>query len=311
LVQFEKFLYSHAFSNAVAFGINANSQFYWASSVQFPGVALAREYAIEHCEGIVKTTCKIVESNRDFHEKEFFELALQLKAEDLDTLRKSLIASIKSTPNVTRLATSQGGSAGMVNARIFSSGSALLTTAPTQPSSAPMAISSIAPATSSNNSTGNSFWAARLSHLEQMKGKLTFAKAFAILLNVSDSEELAELVRFEHSLSSYGYSNALAIGTNAKSGIYWAIAFQIPGEPQAREYAIDYCKKGAQKECRVIASNRQFHENEFIEFAQDLAVLDVNELRRSLVESIKSRPREDRVNSSGPTIHARIISPYL
>ena len=110
-------------------------------------------------------------------------------------------------------------------------------------------------------------WKRRLLVLEGERGRLTFAKAAAILFAPLNDEQLTVLVEKERALKDMPYHAAFAVGFNSSGAItYW----RTWGERTtafATETAQGKCTNISAAPCAVLMVNGDFREAQFLEWA--------------------------------------------
>ena len=110
-------------------------------------------------------------------------------------------------------------------------------------------------------------WKRRLLVLEGERGRLTFAKAAAILFAPLNDEQLTVLVEKERALKDMPFHAALAVGFNSSGAItYW----RTWGERTtafATETAQGKCTNISAAPCAVLMVNGDFREAQFLEWA--------------------------------------------
>ena len=110
-------------------------------------------------------------------------------------------------------------------------------------------------------------WKRRLLVLESERGRLTFAKAAAILFAPLNDEQLTVLVEKERALKDMPFHAALAVGFNSSGAItYW----RTWGERTtafATETAQGKCTNISAAPCAVLMVNGDFREAQFLEWA--------------------------------------------
>jgi len=140
-------------------------------------------------------------------------------------------------------------------------------------------------------------WTKRIALLEQSKDQWSFAKAIAILLDVSNQEDLEELVRFEKTLDQAAWSHAFALGVDDKGLPVWASGGRFADLPRASEEVLDICNRTAAGKCRLLVANRDVRQKEFLAIAEQFRKSDPASLRESLLASLKNRPLVTEVSN--------------
>jgi uncharacterized caspase-like protein len=145
----------------------------------------------------------------------------------------------------------------------------LATPPPSPPTAAPVTqrLASAAPsiaATGTPAAAGG--WKSRMGMLEQLRGQLTYSKAIAVLLGVNAEQDLESLVNYQALLKRMPYDSALALGVNARGFLVWGRGWGFTSADIAAKNSLDRCNaRGAEGSCRVVVSNGEFREKEFME----------------------------------------------
>jgi hypothetical protein len=159
-------------------------------------------------------------------------------------------------------------------------------------------------------------WARRIALLEKLRGQLTFAKAIALLFDITSTNDLIKTALLEKLLQEAGWANALAIGIDGRGKAAWAGAAKFRNSTFASESAIESCSNKSGTRCKVVLLNGSFQEHNFIEWAQRLTESDTNQWRESFLESMLLSPNESisaggasNVSLGNPSASARIFTP--
>jgi hypothetical protein len=110
-------------------------------------------------------------------------------------------------------------------------------------------------------------WKRRLLVLESERGRLTFAKAAAILFAPLNDEQLTVLVEKERALKDMPYNAAFALGFNSSGAITWRRTWGERTTVFATETAQAKCTNVSAAPCAVVMVNGDFREAEFLEWA--------------------------------------------
>lgn len=135
-------------------------------------------------------------------------------------------------------------------------------------------------------------WATRIAILEKSRGQLNLSASLAILLNVSNPEELTLLVSFEKDISRSGWASAFAMGLDRAGKTLWANAVRYKNRLFARETALEFCAKGAESPCVVVLENGTFKDKEFLELAHRFSEFDADTVRSANLQSLITPPTE-------------------
>jgi hypothetical protein len=111
-------------------------------------------------------------------------------------------------------------------------------------------------------------WQRRLLVLEAERGRLTFAKAAAILFAPLSDEQLTALVEKERALKDLPYNAAFALGFNQAGNVTWWRSWNERSVDFAVETARDRCTKVSAAPCAVVMLNGRFREPDFLEWAR-------------------------------------------
>jgi hypothetical protein len=135
-------------------------------------------------------------------------------------------------------------------------------------------------------------WDARIALLSSLHGQLTYPKAFAILFDIKDENELTELVRFERFLMGSGWASAHAIGIDDHGKPFWVNADRYRNANFATSTAIEFCAKDGIHSCKIILENGEFREKEFFEFANRLIGFNPLIARQAYLQRVTKTPTE-------------------
>jgi uncharacterized caspase-like protein len=132
-------------------------------------------------------------------------------------------------------------------------------------------------------------WKPRFETLESQRGKLTLSKALAILLGPLSDEQLTEMLSREKELRDMPYNSAYALGVSGKGNIVRAWAWGERSPLFAAETAVQRCGRASRVKCRVVMSDGDFHESEFLEWARNAARRSPAEVRAELLKLKRER----------------------
>lgn len=154
-------------------------------------------------------------------------------------------------------------------------------------------------------------WAVRIALLEKLQGKLTFSKALATLLNITDGDDLTRLLTLEQHLTRAAFSNAHAVGIDSTGRLGWAGLARHSSVSEAGHDALEFCNSGNARQCRVLFANGVFDENEFMALAKLASRFDFSVARSSYLESVREPPRESTLQLGGTTAAGRVALVYV
>jgi uncharacterized caspase-like protein len=167
-----------------------------------------------------------------------------------------------------------------------------------------------------NATTASDEWAQRIALLEKYRSQLTFAKAIALLFDITRTENLVQMALLEKLVQESGWANALAIGIDGQGKATWAGAAKFRSTTFAIESALDPCNKTAGGTCKIVFLNGIFQEKNFLEWAQRLNGRDMTQWRESFLKSVAVSPTEiittggiTNVSSGNTVASARIFTP--
>jgi len=224
---------------------------------------------------------------------------------EMENLRKELLAmrqSPSAQTNIAAAATSAKAAPEAAPAIANRLSEVAATAQASPPQVAP--ANTVLPA-KADSRANNSAWDARIALLEKMKGNLTFSKAIGTLFSLTDSEDLTLLLTFEQALKRSAWSTAYAIGMDMSGILSWASVVRFPSVAHARESSLENCNTGNARKCRVVFSNGDFLEKEFIELAGIFRDFDLNAARRSYLDSLRNPPRESVVFNTDSDYRSR------
>ena len=124
-------------------------------------------------------------------------------------------------------------------------------------------------------------WSTRVAALENLAGQLTFAKALALLFDITGDDALGRLVSLETETKRLSWHSAYALGTTANGGIVRGRSWKWGNTRNAEDAALSHCKG----DCKVVMVNGEFREKEFIAFARALRG-SLPAVRRSLLTAV-------------------------
>ncbi len=294
-----------AWANAHAVGVDAGGRLGWAGVERFPNAPGAGNLAVEHCGSDSRRRCRILILNGEFREKDFFELANDLRGADFSAARQSYLESLRESPRELEYSTASLGTLATQRARVFiSAGQAVDSAAATRravpvrefPSLTPEAVES---------------WNRRISAVAQQKGRLSFARAMVQLLDITDQSDQAAVSRFEEDLGQIPFSVALAMGVDTSHHIFWVGGGHFTSVRLARDNTMDMCAKDAGSPCHLIYLNREIDHAQLIALAERLRRFDVVELRTTFLQGLGMPFTQTRVlnGGSGASSFTSLLSP--
>ncbi|MCE9568394.1 MAG: caspase family protein [Rhodocyclales bacterium] len=161
-----------------------------------------------------------------------------------------------------------------------------------------VAIASLQPSaaatfdTASMPQSASGEWTRRVALLDKLQSQLTFAKAMALLLDITSTDDLVQLAQFEIFVRDAGWSSALAFGMDKEGSPAWAAAARFRLPTFASESALEHCTKEAGSPCKLLLLNGTFQEKDFLHWIHDLKDIDVPKWKLSLQRTIAKSPRE-------------------
>ncbi len=111
-------------------------------------------------------------------------------------------------------------------------------------------------------------WKRRLVVLESERGRLTMAKAAAILFAPLNDQQLTALVEKERSLRNLPFNTALALGFDAAGNMRSWLTWNESTPGLAEETARSRCTRNSAARCAVVMLNGEFQEAEFLAWAR-------------------------------------------
>ncbi|NJD88394.1 MAG: hypothetical protein FIB05_10295 [Betaproteobacteria bacterium] len=129
-------------------------------------------------------------------------------------------------------------------------------------------------------------WQRRLAVLESERGRLTMAKAAAILFAPLNDQQLTILVEKERSLRNLPYNTAFALGHDAAGGTRSWLTWNESTPGLAEETARNRCTQNSTARCAVVMVNGEFREAEFVAWARGA---DGGNLGRMRVAFLRTR----------------------
>ena len=153
-----------------------------------------------------------------------------------------------------------------------------------------------------------SAWNARIALLEKSKGNLTFAKALAVLFEVSEPEDLEKLVKLESKILQSAYSHGAAIGIDNRGSPFVAFGGRFTTAAYIRNELLDFCGSQHAGMCKVIVLNREFDEKEFLAFAQHIKQFDLPTVRRALLTGLHASLQSISLQSGHSARLARVTN---
>lgn len=158
---------------------------------------------------------------------------------------------------------------------------------PVQPS---IDTTSALPVANVDSNVNSQEWTQRFSLLDSAKDELSFAKAFALLLDISNPEDLEDLIKFEKQLNQAAWSHALAVGVNTQGAPVWAHGGRFAYIALARDEVLEICNKSGAGSCRIIIANRDFQTAEFFDLADRFKQYDLSSIRQSYLNGLRTEP---------------------
>jgi hypothetical protein len=122
-------------------------------------------------------------------------------------------------------------------------------------------------------------WKRRLLVLEGEGGRLTFAKAAAILLAPLSDEQLTVLVEKEKSLKDLPYHSALALGFDASGNVRSWIAWSERSIDFAIETVREKCSRISATPCAVVVVDGDFRQAAFLDWARHADASKLGKMR--------------------------------
>jgi len=131
-------------------------------------------------------------------------------------------------------------------------------------------------------------WAQRIALIEKSRGQLSFSKAFAILLDIQDEDELSLLLRYDAQSRRMPTYNAFAMGVNANGYLVWWRQWRERLPDFARQTAIESCARQnkAGDSCRLIMVDSEFREKDFLEVVTRLGKQGPSLVRQEFLKSV-------------------------
>lgn len=156
---------------------------------------------------------------------------------------------------------------------------------PAAPEQKPQVVALAAPS-SATKPASSSEWESRIALLERSRGQLTLAKATAILLDISDPEQLTQLLAFEGQLKRMSWQSAYAIGAGPTGNLSWGSSYRWGRPEHAEEKAMENCTRHAPNACKVVMKNGEFDERVFIDVAKQFGKRGVTGVKTGFLKSV-------------------------
>ncbi|MBC8022745.1 MAG: hypothetical protein H7Y14_06480, partial [Burkholderiales bacterium] len=121
--------------------------------------------------------------------------------------------------------------------------------------------------------------------LQAARGRLSFAKAMAILLNVEKEEDLNRLLEGERAIRRLPYHSAIAMGVSADGQIHWGRSGRQNIANFAEKRALEICHRYGDN-CRVIIFNGELLESAFLELAAEFGDRDATTARLAVMKRL-------------------------
>lgn len=153
-------------------------------------------------------------------------------------------------------------------------------------------------------------WTNRINLLKELKGRMSYAEAVAILFDIKQDDELTDVVRFDRFLKGTSWASALAMGVNRQGLPLWANASMYRAASFAQESALDFCGKvqtgkdssgkdtPADARCELVIINGDLQESALLSIANKLKNVDPGNARKAFLASI-SAPMAERLTPGG------------
>jgi uncharacterized caspase-like protein len=161
----------------------------------------------------------------------------------------------------------------------------------------PQQVATIAP--SSAASAGE--WKERIGLLEKFRGRLTFSKAMAILLDLSNAEELSLLLVHEENMKALPWFSAFALGADKEGNLIWGGAKKQRNMSNALDTALEFCAGSAKNACRIVMVDGEFKEPGVVEVAKQLGAKSPAATREGYLRSLMTPATQAKtgMNSGG------------
>ncbi len=132
-------------------------------------------------------------------------------------------------------------------------------------------------------------WAPRIALLENLRGKLTFSKALAILLDINSENDLTLLLAREVEIRRMRWNSAYAMGANSGGNLIIGGGIGWNRPTDATETAVEQCAGSAGSSlCKVVVLNGDFREKEFREMAVQLEKQPVSIIRQQYLQDLSA-----------------------
>jgi uncharacterized caspase-like protein len=150
------------------------------------------------------------------------------------------------------------------------------------------------PTINPDSSIQNVEWDRRIDLVEKYSDKLTYSKALALLLDITNSDELTVLVSMDKVLNQMAWPIAHSLGIRADGQAVWSTSTRKANLFQAQETALESCQSQGGQACQIIFANGDIRKKELIELARSSKVRDANILRDRFLQTLKTPPRQSQ-----------------
>ncbi|HUQ28474.1 MAG TPA: caspase family protein [Usitatibacter sp.] len=121
--------------------------------------------------------------------------------------------------------------------------------------------------------------------LRRERGRLSFAKAMAILLAVEKDADFNRLLEADRAVKRMAYHSAIAMGVEAEGEIFWGRSGRFSIPHFAEKHALELCQRQGEG-CRVIFFNGEMREDAFLELAADFGERDPTAARLRMLKRL-------------------------
>jgi len=143
-------------------------------------------------------------------------------------------------------------------------------------------------------------WAQRIALLEQARAKLTYSKAIAILLDLSNAGDLTLVIEHDDMMRRARWQSAAALGVDARGFLIWSGTYQWNRPYFAEETALEYCRKSPGDACTVVMQNGEFRAKDFEQVAKKLGAHSVTAVREAYLKGLSRPPTIITARAGGP-----------
>lgn len=150
----------------------------------------------------------------------------------------------------------------------------------------------------SANAARNVEWDRRIELIEKYSDRLTYSKAFALLLDITNADDLTALVAMDRVLNQMGWPIAHSFGVRTDGQPVWSTSTRKATLFYAQETVLDACQSQGSQTCKVIFANGEFRKKDLIELARAVKIQDVNALRDRYLQTLKAPPRQSQTRES-------------